>query len=145
MTGYLGTRVLLAPLFKLADTRQQAQVAAARIGRSGSVRRNCSSVIRNAPGERPPDLVQCGMRTLTRRITVGFVFASILATGASTIAQRGARGPPNRSPSAGASRRSCNLNTGGNNYDEAKGVVARNSVHHSKLYPSQITVTVVKK
>jgi putative CocE/NonD family hydrolase len=38
-----------------------------------------------------------------------------------------------------------NLNTGGNNYDEAKGVVARNSVHHSKLYPSQITITVVKK
>jgi hypothetical protein len=30
MTGYLGTRVLLAPLFKLADTRQQSQVAAAR-------------------------------------------------------------------------------------------------------------------
>jgi hypothetical protein len=29
------------------------------------------------------------MRTLTRRITVGFVFASILATGAVTIAQRG--------------------------------------------------------
>jgi predicted acyl esterase len=38
-----------------------------------------------------------------------------------------------------------NLNTGGNNYDEAKGVVARNSVHHSKLYPSQITVTAVRK
>lgn len=30
MTGYLGTRVLLAPLFKLADTRQQSQAAAAR-------------------------------------------------------------------------------------------------------------------
>jgi putative CocE/NonD family hydrolase len=38
-----------------------------------------------------------------------------------------------------------NLNTGGNNYDEANGVVAHNSVHHSKLYPSQITVAVVKK
>lgn len=38
-----------------------------------------------------------------------------------------------------------NLNTGGNNYDEATGVVARNSVHHSKQYPSQITVTVVKR
>jgi uncharacterized protein len=38
-----------------------------------------------------------------------------------------------------------NLNTGGNNYDEAKGVVAHNSVHHSKQYPSQITVTVVKR
>ena len=38
-----------------------------------------------------------------------------------------------------------NLNTGGHNHDEAKGVVARNSVHHSKPYPSQVTVTVVKK
>ncbi len=37
-----------------------------------------------------------------------------------------------------------NLNTGGNNYDEAKAVVAHNAVHHSKLYPSQVTVTVVK-
>lgn len=37
-----------------------------------------------------------------------------------------------------------NLNTGGNNYDEAKGVVAHNAVHHSKLYPSQVSVTVVK-
>jgi hypothetical protein len=38
-----------------------------------------------------------------------------------------------------------NLNTGGNNYDESKGVVARNVIHHSKQYPSQITVTVVKR
>ena len=37
-----------------------------------------------------------------------------------------------------------NLNTGGHNYDEAGGVVARNVVHHSKQYPSQVTVTVVK-
>jgi uncharacterized protein len=37
-----------------------------------------------------------------------------------------------------------NLNTGGNNYDEGKGVIAHNSVHHSKQYPSQLTVTVVK-
>jgi putative CocE/NonD family hydrolase len=37
-----------------------------------------------------------------------------------------------------------NLNTGGNNYDEAKGVVAHNAVHHSKRYPSQVTVTVVE-
>ena len=36
-----------------------------------------------------------------------------------------------------------NLNTGGNNYDEAKGVVAHNEVHHSEQYPSQITITVV--
>jgi hypothetical protein len=38
-----------------------------------------------------------------------------------------------------------NLNTGGNNYDEVKGVVAHNVVHHSKQHPSQITVTVVKR
>jgi putative CocE/NonD family hydrolase len=37
-----------------------------------------------------------------------------------------------------------NLNTGGNNYDEDKPVTAHNAVHHSKQYPSQITVTVVK-
>ena len=34
-----------------------------------------------------------------------------------------------------------NLNTGGNNFDESKGVVARNVVHHSKQYPSSITIT----
>ncbi len=38
-----------------------------------------------------------------------------------------------------------NLNTGGNNYDEVKGVVAHNVVHHSKQYPSQVTVTVVRR
>ena len=38
-----------------------------------------------------------------------------------------------------------NLNTGGNNYDEAKGVVAHNVVHHSKQYPSSITISVVKR
>jgi putative CocE/NonD family hydrolase len=38
-----------------------------------------------------------------------------------------------------------NLNTGGNNYDEATGVVAHNAVHHSKQYPSQLTITVVKR
>jgi len=38
-----------------------------------------------------------------------------------------------------------NLNTGGNNYDEASGVMAHNVVHHSKQYPSSITITVVKK
>jgi hypothetical protein len=36
-----------------------------------------------------------------------------------------------------------NLNTGGNNYDEAVGKVARNAVHHSKRYPSSLTVTMV--
>ncbi len=37
-----------------------------------------------------------------------------------------------------------NLNTGGNNYDESAGVAAHNVVHHSKQYPSQVIVTVVK-
>jgi uncharacterized protein len=38
-----------------------------------------------------------------------------------------------------------NLNTGGNNYDEAKGVVATNNIHHSRKYPSVISLPVVKK
>ena len=38
-----------------------------------------------------------------------------------------------------------NLNTGGNNFDESAGVIAHNAVHHSKGYPSQVTVTVVKR
>jgi hypothetical protein len=38
-----------------------------------------------------------------------------------------------------------NLNTGGNNYDEATGVVAHNAVHHSAQYPSSISLSVVKK
>jgi hypothetical protein len=38
-----------------------------------------------------------------------------------------------------------NMNTGGNNYDEAKGVVAHTAVHHSRQYPSQVTLTVVKR
>jgi uncharacterized protein len=38
-----------------------------------------------------------------------------------------------------------NMNTGGKNYDEAKGVIANNAVHHSKQYPSEIKLTVVKK
>ncbi len=37
-----------------------------------------------------------------------------------------------------------NLNTGGNNYDEAQGIAAHNAVHHSTQYPSQVTITVVK-
>jgi putative CocE/NonD family hydrolase len=37
-----------------------------------------------------------------------------------------------------------NLNTGGNNYDEAKGLVAHNSIHHSSQYPSTLTISVVK-
>jgi hypothetical protein len=38
-----------------------------------------------------------------------------------------------------------NLNTGGNNYEEAKGTVAHNAIHHSREYPSQITISVVKR
>jgi predicted acyl esterase len=38
-----------------------------------------------------------------------------------------------------------NLNTGGNNYDETKGVVAHNTIHHSAQYPSNVVFTVVKK
>ena len=38
-----------------------------------------------------------------------------------------------------------NMNTGGNNYDEAIGVVAHNSLHHSKEYPSEITISIVGK
>ena len=38
-----------------------------------------------------------------------------------------------------------NLNTGGKNYDEKEGVVAHNLVHHSRQYPSALTVTVVRK
>ncbi len=38
-----------------------------------------------------------------------------------------------------------NLNTGGKNYDETKGVVAHNAVHHSRQYPSEVKLTVVKK
>ncbi|UCD23361.1 MAG: CocE/NonD family hydrolase [Gemmatimonadota bacterium] len=38
-----------------------------------------------------------------------------------------------------------NLNTGGNNYNETEGVVAHNQVHHSRQYPSQIRLPIVKK
>jgi hypothetical protein len=38
-----------------------------------------------------------------------------------------------------------NMNTGGKNYDETQGLVAHNSVHHSKQYPSTVKVTVVKR
>ncbi len=37
-----------------------------------------------------------------------------------------------------------NLNTGGNNYDETQSLVAHNTIHHSKQYPSTLTITVVK-
>ncbi|PPK87634.1 hypothetical protein CLV84_0581 [Neolewinella xylanilytica] len=38
-----------------------------------------------------------------------------------------------------------NMNTGGNNYDETEGVVARNVIHHSAEYPSVVRIPVVSK
>lgn len=38
-----------------------------------------------------------------------------------------------------------NLNTGGKNYDETAGLVARNVVHHSRAFPSSLTLSVVRK
>jgi predicted acyl esterase len=38
-----------------------------------------------------------------------------------------------------------NLNTGGQNYNETQGVVAHNVVHHSRQYPSEVKLTVVRK
>jgi putative CocE/NonD family hydrolase len=38
-----------------------------------------------------------------------------------------------------------NLNTGGNNYDEVKGVIAHNAVHHDNEHPSKVTITVVPR
>jgi uncharacterized protein len=38
-----------------------------------------------------------------------------------------------------------NMNTGGRNYDEPKGVIAHNVVHHSKQHPSHVKITVIKR
>jgi len=38
-----------------------------------------------------------------------------------------------------------NLNTGGNNYDETQTVIGHNVVHHSKQYPSEVKLTVVRR
>jgi putative CocE/NonD family hydrolase len=38
-----------------------------------------------------------------------------------------------------------NMNTGGDNFSETSGVIANNAVHHSKQYPSEITISVVKR
>lgn len=37
-----------------------------------------------------------------------------------------------------------NLNTGGNNYDETKSVIAKNTIYHSDKYPSHILLPVIK-
>jgi putative CocE/NonD family hydrolase len=38
-----------------------------------------------------------------------------------------------------------NMNTGGNNYDEKTGITATNVVHHSKQYPTELKLTIVKR
>jgi putative CocE/NonD family hydrolase len=38
-----------------------------------------------------------------------------------------------------------NLNTGGNNFDEKVGVIAKNKVHHNTKYPSRIILPMIKK
>jgi hypothetical protein len=38
-----------------------------------------------------------------------------------------------------------NMNTGGRNWDEATGVVAHSRVHHSRQYPSTLTLSVVRR
>jgi putative CocE/NonD family hydrolase len=38
-----------------------------------------------------------------------------------------------------------NLNTGGNNYDESKGVAVQNTIHHSKAYPSVVRLPIAPK
>jgi putative CocE/NonD family hydrolase len=38
-----------------------------------------------------------------------------------------------------------NLNTGGINYNESKGIVVENKIHHSKQYPSVIKLPFIKK
>ena len=38
-----------------------------------------------------------------------------------------------------------NLNTGGNNYDETEWVVADNTIHHSREYPSHVILPVIPK
>ena len=38
-----------------------------------------------------------------------------------------------------------NLNTGGDNYNESKPVIAHNEVHHSTQYPSSVTLSLMKR
>lgn len=37
-----------------------------------------------------------------------------------------------------------NLNTGGKNYDESKGIIAHNKIHHSQEFPSKIRLPIVQ-
>jgi len=45
--------------------------------------------------------------------------------------------------SSNSPRNERTLNTGGNNFDESEGVVARNTVHRSARYPSHLLLPVV--
>ena len=36
-----------------------------------------------------------------------------------------------------------NMNTGGNNFDETRGQIAHNVIHHSTRYPSQMVLPVL--
>jgi putative CocE/NonD family hydrolase len=38
-----------------------------------------------------------------------------------------------------------NLNTGGNNYDETEWVVAENTIHHSRKFPSHIVLPIIQE
>jgi len=38
-----------------------------------------------------------------------------------------------------------NLNTGGNNFDESKGITAQNAIHHSTQYPSRVILPIIKR
>jgi len=37
-----------------------------------------------------------------------------------------------------------NLNTGGNNYDETEWIAAKNTIHHSRKYPSYIVLSIIQ-
>jgi hypothetical protein len=38
-----------------------------------------------------------------------------------------------------------NLNTGGNNYDETEWVAAKNTIHHSRKFPSHIVLPITQE
>ncbi len=38
-----------------------------------------------------------------------------------------------------------NLNTGGNNYDETEWILAENTIHHSKEYPSHVVLPIIEE
>ena len=81
-----------------------------------------------------------------RRIILATAFAALTASALVPARQAGTMTAEQMEPASRWDRTSGfdrNLNTGGNNYDEAKGVVARNNGHHSTPYPSSVTFAVV--